>query len=333
MEMSSSSISGFFDLGAEVKDDSASGLTLLSDSAQGPFVLYKYSRAGRIEVLKALRAQCRGDALSEEMLRKEYEIGRSLNHPNIREYYAYGPVADLGNCIEMEWVDGQSLADLMPKCREDSEFCDRIACQMLEAVRFIHLKQVVHRDLKPSNILITDKGHNVKVIDFSLSDSDSHFVLKGNAGTALYASPEQMLCKGSDSRSDIYSLGVILSEMSSRRRYRSVALRCMRKNPDHRYQEVDEISSDLFRRTYGFPLALVFLLLTVIACVVIVLRRTEPVPVPDEQVPETAEMPGAEDGESTREEEYFDIGVIDQLFRQATEMLEEEGGATESPTD
>lgn len=332
MEMSPSNISGFFDLGADIKEDSASGLTLLSDSDQGPFVLYKYSKAGRIVVLKALREQLRGDTLCEEMLRKEYEIGRSLNHPNIREYYAYGPVADLGNCIEMEWVDGQSLEALMPKCREDNELCDRIASQMLEAVRFIHLKQVVHRDLKPSNILVTDKGRNVKIIDFSLSDSDSHFVLKGNAGTALYASPEQMLCKGSDSRSDIYSLGVILSEMSSRRRYRSVALHCMRKDPARRYQEVDELSSALFRKSYGLPLAIILLLLTVIACAAAIWGKPETAPVPGEQLPEMIGMPGTDDGEITEEEEYLDAGSIDLLFRQATEMLEE-GGATESPTD
>lgn len=332
MEMSSANISGFFDLGADINNDTASGLTLLSDSTQGPFVLYKYSKAGRIVVLKALREQLRGDALSEEMLRKEYEIGRSLNHPNIREYYSYGPVGDLGNCIEMEWVDGQSLEDLMPRCREDSELCDRIASQMLEAVKFIHLKQVIHRDLKPSNILITDKGHNVKVIDFSLSDSDSHFVLKGNAGTALYASPEQTLCKGSDSRSDIYSLGVILSEMSARRRYRTVALRCMRKDPARRYQEVDELSSALFRRSWGLPLSLVLLLLTVIACAAAILGKPEPAPIPDGQLPEMLVTPGTENAELPEEEEYLDAGSIDLIFRQATEMLEE-GGVTEVPAD
>ena len=243
--MNTSCVSGFF----EENDCSLTPqgeLELLSRSQNGVFILYRCQSEGRYYVLKALQPDYRGQQVYEEMLRKEYEIGAALKHPNIREYYDLFEHPLLGNCIRMEWVDGSPLSDYVQLCRKDDALCDKIVSQLLDAVRFIHLKQVVHRDLKPANILITNNGNNLKLIDFSLSDSDSHQVLKGNAGTAMYASPEQLSCQKSDYRSDIYSLGVILSELSGRRTYRRVARKCMARAVEKRYRSVDEIDKALF---------------------------------------------------------------------------------------
>ena len=229
--MNTSCVSGFF----EENDCSLTPqgeLELLSRSQNGVFILYRCQSEGRYYVLKALQPDYRGQQVYEEMLRKEYEIGAALKHPNIREYYDLFEHPLLGNCIRMEWVDGSPLAAdaVLPKSVRR-----RLLSQLLDAVAYMHLHQVIHRDLKPDNILVTRNGQNVKLIDFSLADSDSYSILKASAGTPLYASPEQLEGRKGDCRSDIYSLGVILSEFAENKRQRAVVAKCLRARSEQRY--------------------------------------------------------------------------------------------------
>ena len=268
----------------------------------GPFALYKCSRQRRIVVLKCVRSEFRDNPLYAEMLRKEFDIGHSLNHPNIREYYNLTVHPSLGLCVEMEWVDGVSLQEMLEECRKDSGLRDKLSRQILDAVRFMHLKQVIHRDLKPGNILITRNGQNVKLIDFSIADSDSHFILKGNAGTARYASPEQIECRQADFRSDIFSIGVILSEMAGRGHFRKVARKCMRKDPGKRYSDIDRLEKALFSPSnYGFRALAALIATAAIIAGIWFLTRPQ------------------------AEEEYVDSEAIDEIFRQATDLVEESG--------
>ena len=291
--------SGFFGPEGTVIEDETAPLEEIG-GRDGPFILYKSSRHRRIVAIKCVRPEFRDNPLYWDMLRKEYEIGHSLNHPNIREYYSLDNDPELGICLEMEWVDGDSLDQLLPECRRNAELRDKIARQILDAVRFMHLKQVIHRDLKPGNILVTRNGQNVKLIDFSLSDSDSHLVLKGNAGTARYASPEQKECGPADFRSDIFSIGVILSEMSDSRRYRNVSRKCMRPDKDRRYPDIDRLEAALFPSSYhGLGLIAAAVIIALAVSALWIFRQEEP------------------------EEEDIDIEAIDEIFRQATDLVEE----------
>ena len=291
--------SGFFGPEGTVIEDETAPLEEIG-RPDGPFILYKSSRHRRIVAIKCVRPEFRDNPLYWDMLRKEYEIGHSLNHPNIREYYSLDNDPELGICLEMEWVDGDSLDQLLPECRRNAELRDKIARQILDAVRFMHLKQVIHRDLKPGNILVTRNGQNVKLIDFSLSDSDSHLVLKGNAGTARYASPEQKECGPADFRSDIFSIGVILSEMSDSRRYRNVSRKCMRPDKDRRYPDIDRLEAALFPSSYhGLGLIAAAVIIALAVSALWMFRQEEP------------------------EEEDIDIEAIDEIFRQATDLVEE----------
>ena len=291
--------SGFFGPEGTVIEDETAPLEEIG-RRDGPFILYKSSRHRRIVAIKCVRPEFRDNPLYWDMLRKEYEIGHSLNHPNIREYYSLDNDPELGICLEMEWVDGDSLDQLLPECRRNAELRDKISRQILDAVRFMHLKQVIHRDLKPGNILVTRNGQNVKLIDFSLSDSDSHLVLKGNAGTARYASPEQKECGPADFRSDIFSIGVILSEMSDSRRYRNVSRKCMRPDKDRRYPDIDRLEAALFPSSYhGLGLIAAAVIIALAVSALWMFRQEEP------------------------EEEDIDIEAIDEIFRQATDLVEE----------
>ena len=291
--------SGFFGPEGTVIEDETAPLEEIG-RRDGPFILYKSSRHRRIVAIKCVRPEFRDNPLYWDMLRKEYEIGHSLNHPNIREYYSLDNDPELGICLEMEWVDGDSLDLLLPECRRNAELRDKITRQILDAVRFMHLKQVIHRDLKPGNILVTRNGQNVKLIDFSLSDSDSHLVLKGNAGTARYASPEQKECGPADFRSDIFSIGVILSEMSDSRRYRNVSRKCMRPDKDRRYPDIDRLEAALFPSSYhGLGLIAAAVIIALAVSALWMFRQEEP------------------------EDEDIDIEAIDEIFRQATDLVEE----------
>lgn len=218
-------ISGFFAL-AEVSGQPET-LELLSRSEAGFSELYRTRKEGKFRVYKCLKPEFRGDPLYEGLLRKEFEIGYSLGHPNICEFYEYLPVAALGNCIEMEWVDGCTLDRLLEQGRVDAPLARKLAREICDALTYMHAKQVLHRDLKPSNVLVTYNGHNVKLIDFGLSDSDGHAVLKQAAGTARYAAPELLNGGPVDNRADIYSLGEMLSPLPVRR---CVANRCRARN-------------------------------------------------------------------------------------------------------
>ena len=296
--MNTSCVSGFF----EENDCSLTPqgeLELLSRSQNGVFILYRCQSEGRYYVLKALQPDYRGQQVYEEMLRKEYEIGAALKHPNIREYYDLFEHPLLGNCIRMEWVDGSPLAAdaVLPKSVRR-----RLLSQLLDAVAYMHLHQVIHRDLKPDNILVTRNGQNVKLIDFSLADSDSYSILKASAGTPLYASPEQLEGRKGDCRSDIYSLGVILSEFAENKRQRAVVATCLRARSAQRYGCVEELRKAYFPSVKNRLLLMLAVLVLILSGVGFIL---------------TSRLQEAQS--------IYQSETIDSIFQQATEMLEEAG--------
>ena len=219
-------------------------MELLHESEAGFNVLYKVRKGGRFFVYKALKKNLVGVRMYEDLLKKDFDIGFSMQHPNICQYYGYINAPGIGNCIVMEWVDGITLQEFLQspgRRKASSSVADRIVCEICSALDYMHRKQIVHRDLKPENIMLTYNGMNVKVIDFGLSDADSYAILKAPAGTMVYASPELLAGEQVDGRSDLWSLGVILGELGCR--YSSIARKCLKRNPDERCQYADEVIS------------------------------------------------------------------------------------------
>lgn len=275
-------------------------LELLSESQNGVFVLYRCLEEGCYYALKALHPEFRGKTIYEEMLRKEYEIGSRLRHPNIREYCAYFEHPALGNCIKMEWVDGDALNSEAPLSRSGRK---RLLGQLLDSVAYLHLHQVIHRDLKPENILVTRNGMNVKLIDFSLADSDSYSILKASAGTPLYAAPEQKDGRKGDCRSDIYSLGVILLPFARSKRERAVAQKCLRQAPEQRFATVEQLHKAFFPPLKNRLLIMLALLVVLLSCTGLILSSR------------------LQEAQSIYQDQ-----TIDSIFLQATELIEEAGG-------
>jgi len=232
-------VSEFFAEPTVAESSSALSLEPISGSGKGFCEIYRGDRDGKFRAFKCLKPEFRGNPLYERMLRKEFEIGYSLDHSNICEFYSFGEVEGLGNAIEMEWVDGCSLEALISRGKLKKEPAAKILSQVCDALDYLHSKQVIHRDLKPSNILITYSGSKVKLIDFGLSDTGWHSVMKTAAGTVKYAAPE--LEKGSevDCRADIYSLGCII--LDSTDAFSRVVSKCCQRDPQQRYSSALEV--------------------------------------------------------------------------------------------
>ena len=157
-------------------------------------------------------SQSRLGSQGRSRLLHEAQAAARLNHPNIVGIYDAGE--DQGTSfIVMELIQGESLYDHKPKSIDEVLSIGRQICAALDHA---HSHGIIHRDLKPENVLVTLDG-TVKLTDFGLARSFSSRVsLDGMVvGTVFYLAPEAALHKGYDGRVDLYSLGVILYELSA----------------------------------------------------------------------------------------------------------------------
>ena len=233
-------------------------------------IVAKAKRYGRWWLLKGLNKQVANETAYIQRLRKELELLMQLEHPFVVSTVGLEMVEDLGNCIVMEYVEGTTLKEWL---REKHTYKDRkrIAIQLGEAVDYIHTKGIVHRDLKPENIIITKNGNNVKLTDFGLADSCSYAILKQPAGTPQYMSPEQMQTAVADVRNDIYSLGIVYSEMHLGHGFKHIIHRCL-KPIELRYQNVSELRNAIRKQekiTAIFAWSAIVLLVVVAAFIIV----------------------------------------------------------------
>jgi serine/threonine protein kinase len=163
--------------------------------------------------LKRLRSEFAASPAVLERFRNEAKLQGRLNHPNIAQLYSLVQTPD-AFCIVMELVDGIVVKDLLPLGWEQAA---TIMLQALDALAFAHKLGVLHRDIKPENIIINRQGM-VKVMDFGIAyavGSERMTREKSLVGTIEYMSPERILGKPMDGRSDIYALGILLYELLS----------------------------------------------------------------------------------------------------------------------
>lgn len=236
--MTQESTSGPF--GGKFLTDEESQTSFEPIPSHGFSELVKVKRQGRWFLLKGLKPVYRQQPVYLELLKKEFALMVQLDHPNIVKAYAKEMNDELGPCIVMEYIDGVTL-DRFLDSKPSRKARRKVVDQLIDALAYIHNKQILHRDLKPSNILITHNGNNVKIIDFGLSDADDYAILKQSAGTLEYVAPEQLSHQiPIDCRADLYALGLLLPEVFPHN-YRHIAAKCTRKNPEQRYADMEEV--------------------------------------------------------------------------------------------
>ena len=192
---------------------------------------------GKLHFLKRLKPEYAGDIRYQEALRKEFETGYRLEHPNLVRYLSLDK-----DSILMEYVDGETLSQRLtqnPDHFKQRKNTEKLVRQLLSVLGYLHSHQVLHLDLKPDNILLTHINDDVKLIDLGFCYTDTFADTQGH--TNAFAAPEQLAGEKVDARSDIYAFGKILELLPDHSIYNKVIARCTAEHPEDRYQSVEEI--------------------------------------------------------------------------------------------
>ncbi len=251
--------SGFVVQPTEILENRFTDVTVYDE--QGAMSLIQRGKYhGKWLIIKRIKPEFRDNGKYKELFYKEFDNAFLLDHPNIVRLLDKGEDSD-GPFIMMEFVDGQTLTKIIkttPNGIADENYTQKILLQILDALSYVHKKQVYHRDLKPDNILITYKGDNVKILDFGLAAADCYDDDLVKVGTPRYAAPEQMTRGNTvDQRADLYSVGLILLEMLTGQidkrlipkigntTLRKIIETCTQQKPELRYNNCDEIIREL----------------------------------------------------------------------------------------
>jgi eukaryotic-like serine/threonine-protein kinase len=176
------------------------------------------TRLMRLVALKSLGPANDSSPASRARLLQEARAASQLDHPNICSIYQVEELPDDEVVIVMAFYNGETLAERLRRGPLDPNAAIDIAAQVLSGLEHAHQRGVIHRDVKPANLILCENGI-VKIVDFGLAKdlaSGKGLTATGEIlGTISYMSPEQVLCKTLDHRTDLWASGVVLYEMLS----------------------------------------------------------------------------------------------------------------------
>ena len=250
----------------------------LGEGGMGQVYLAEDTELHRKAALKFLSSEFSSDAEFKARFKREAQATAALNHPNIVTVYEVAEAED-GAYIAMEYVEGQSLKELIEALAVDAKIALDFFLQICLGLGKAHQAGIVHRDIKPANIMV-DKEGCIKILDFGLAKlaGASQLTKSGTMmGTVSYMSPEQLRGGTLDERSDIFSSGVVFYELLTHQHpfigdseaaiiycvvnehpkplseyavkvapeFQKIVDKMLQKNPESRYQKIKDVLVDL----------------------------------------------------------------------------------------
>jgi serine/threonine protein kinase/Tfp pilus assembly protein PilF len=361
-------------------------LEKIGEGGMGEVYKAEDTKLKRTIALKFLPRTMTANAESRARFEQEAQVAAALNHPNIVTVYEIGE-HDEQVFMAMEYVDGQTLKEKIAfhplPLTEVLEITEKI-CEGLGAA---HKAGIIHRDIKPQNILV-DKNNHIKILDFGLAKLKGVSPLTKEAstlGTVNYMSPEQAKGKEVDQRTDIWSLGVVLYEMltgelpfkgdyeqaviysilneqpekatevrkDTPHELESILGKILDKEPEDRYQHVDDLLVDLkhlkrdsrsdrkpalaasWRKTrrwtkWGIPVAIILLAMVVSALFFILKEKSKSRPIAGTEPARAGVAPWSNslavlpfsDFSSKKDQEYFCDGMTEDIIGQLSRIRE-----------
>jgi len=250
-------------------------------------VVYKAqdTKLDRLVAIKFLPQHLTSDSVEKERFTHEAKAASALNHPNITAIHEIDEFEGQ-MFIVMEYCEGKTLKHIIEKETLSLKKVLGISIQVCEGLYAAHKKEIVHRDIKSDNIMVTQEGL-VKITDFGLAKLKGATKLtrtRSTLGTASYMSPEQASGEEVDSRSDIFSFGVVLYELLTGRlpfggehqaaivysilneepqpvarfnnqvspKLEDMVFKALAKDREERYQHIDDLLADLRRERKGW---------------------------------------------------------------------------------
>ena len=218
-------------------------INVLSERNGNKVLLLKHKKIGRKLVLRY-----------QEKKQEVYCFLKSISFENLPEIYDVYELEDAFIVLE-EYIDGISVAQVLESGVYTYRGAKKVISGVCDALCVLHENGYVHRDIKPENIMVSRDG-TVKLIDFNVSRSVKNSIRRDTfiMGTFGYAPPEQLGISQSDSRTDLYALGVLLNVMLTGRhpsealvsgRARHIVLKCTQISPEKRFHSVSELKNYL----------------------------------------------------------------------------------------
>ncbi len=202
------------------------------------FSLFKARYGTKYVILKTTHIH---DAMHSEILRREYEIGKTLSHACIVSTLAFEENTPVGPAIVLEYIEGVTLGETSVTKKQ------HLLHDILDGVDYLHHRGILHNDIKPDNILINKLGH-ARIIDFGLSSSYDSIYTGVIGGSEGFTAPEILNGEGyAGASSDIYSLGLIIQLLFGNK-YQKIVKKCTMIEPEARYQSIGELKKALFTK-------------------------------------------------------------------------------------
>lgn len=251
--------------------------SVLGAGGMGVVYLARDTRLGRRVAIKVLASDLTQDESAQHRFLMEARTASALDHPNICTIHDIGETADGLTYLVMAYYDGVTLLERLERGAVPITQAIDITIQLLAGLTRAHAAGIVHRDIKPANLILTSDG-TLKILDFGIATLSGANVATeasdgGIVGTVAYMSPEQATGITPDSRSDLWSAGVVLFEMVARARpfkgdnllavahairsaepptlsgsgapLNAVLAKALRKDRDERYATGDEFAREL----------------------------------------------------------------------------------------